>query len=361
MVRPACMAAVALIALTACTVEQARLGDGTPSLKTAQTALSSGAPDLAYRICAALVDHGDRSTQTLVCKGNALTGLGRSAEAASVFAVALQGAPHNTDALIGTGRLRLATDPAGAEQIFMQALAVSPRDAVALNDLGIARDLQGRHHDAQIAYAEAIGANPDARAPQVNLALSMAMSGRASEGARMLRPLAENDTATVRERHDYAAVLTMAGRPDEATQFLSPELTGPQAEQAVSAYRTMPSNGTPLATAVDRAPPIALAVSTPSPSPAPVPVAALTPVAPITLTPPAVETAAPAPVAALTPAKPITLVPPPAIVESASAAIFAAPSPGPEASPPNAAEAEATPIKLTPVPDVPVSPPAKVP
>ena len=32
---------------------------------------------------------------------------------------------------------------------------------VALNDLGIARDLQGRHTDAQTAYREALGVNPD--------------------------------------------------------------------------------------------------------------------------------------------------------------------------------------------------------
>lgn len=335
MVRPAFIAAIALVALTACTAEQARLGDGTPSLKTAETALSSGAPDLAYRICAALVDGGDRSTKTLVCKGNALTGLGRSAEAAAIFTVALQGAPRNTDALIGIGRLRLATDPAGAEQLFMQALAVSPRDAVALNDLGIARDLQGRHHDAQTAYAEAIGSNPDARAPQVNLALSMAMSGQAGEGARMLRPLAENGTATVRERHDYAAVLTMAGRPDEAAQFLSPELTSSQAEQAVSAYRTMPSRGAPLAAIDGRASPIVLAVPTPAPITTPLP--------------------APMTVSAMAAATPLPLTQQPAPIE------IAARTPVPEPGSAGVTEAEATPIKLNPVLDSPAPPPAAVP
>ena len=356
MARPALLAAVALMALSACTSEQARLGDGTPSLKTAQTALSSGAPDLAYRICAALVDGGDRSTKTLVCKGNALTGLGRSAEAASVFAVALQDAPHNTDALIGTGRLRLATDPAGAEQLFMQALAVLPRDAVALNNLGIARDLQGRHHDAQTAYAEAIGSNPDARAPQVNLALSMAMSGRAREGAQMLRPLAENGTATARERHDYAAVLTMAGRAEEATQFLSPELTRQQAEQAVSAYRAMPSRGTPPASDDGRSLPVAApaepAVISRSvmivPLPSVTPGLVAKPMPQLNLTQ---EQSAAASVASAAPinAQSIRLSP------------TAAPTLVPEPSAPAISGAEATPIKLNPASDAPLPPPAPVP
>ena len=328
---PVLPAAAALLVLSACTAQEARLGDGTPSIRTAETALASGAVDLAYRICSALIDGGDRSTKTLVCKGNALTGLGRSAEASAVFASALQSAPLNSDALIGAGRLRLSTDPAGAEQLFMKALSVQPRDSVALNNLGIARDLQGRHSDAQIAYSEAIGANPDSRAPQVNLALSMAMSGRAREATRIIRPLAENEGATVRERHDYAAILTMAGRSDEAAQFLSPELTGAQAEQAVSAYRDMPK-----ASSTGLASPIA------SPLPArPVPLAeAAVPAGlPISLSVPA-ETA-PEPLVPVAVVQPIVLTP---IVltpgESAPAPAVIGPivlSPATDAPPPPAA------------------------
>ncbi len=344
-IRSALPAAIILVAVSACTGQEARLGDGTPSLKTAETALKSGAPDLAYRICAALVDGGDRSTKTMVCKGNALTGLGRSAEAASVFAVALQGAPNNTDALIGTGRLRLATDPAGAEQLFMKALGVNPRDAVALNNLGIARDLQGRHHDAQAAYSEAIGANPDARAPQINLALSMAMSGRAREATRIIRPLAENDAATARERHDYAAVLTMAGRPEEATQFLMPELSAPQAAEAVSAFRGMPSQGVPLAATPTFSPTAdaPLSIASASPLPTAVDVPAVVAATPIILNAPArveASAVAVAPEREAPVATPIVLAQPTA-------------EPGPAATP---AVAERAVIKLNPAPDAPPPP-----
>lgn len=335
-------AAAALLVLSACTAQEARLGDGTPSIRTAETALASGAVDLAYRICSALIDGGDRSTKTLVCKGNALTGLGRSAEASAVFASALQSAPLNSDALIGAGRLRLSTDPAGAEQLFMKALSVQPRDSVALNNLGIARDLQGRHSDAQIAYSEAIGANPDSRAPQVNLALSMAMSGRAREATRIIRPLAENESATARERHDYAAILTMAGRSDEAAQFLSPELTAAQAEQAVLAYRDMPkASSTALASPVTLASPIA------PPSPArsvPLAEAAVLAEPPISLSVPVATAPEPlAPIAAvqpivLTPIVPSPIVPSP--VEPAPVPAVIGPivlSPATDAPPPPAA------------------------
>lgn len=216
------------------------LGDGTPSLKTAQTALASGVPDLAFQICSKLILTSPRSPDVLVCNGNALTGLGRNVEAAASFSTALQYVPNFPDALIGIGRLRLTTDPATAEQMFMNALKQKPRDSVALNNLGIARDLQGRHKDAQMAYAEAIAAAPDARAPQVNLALSLALSGRAAEATRMLQPLADEPNATVRERHDYAAALAMAGRSDQAARYLQPELTGTQLDTALTGYRAMP-------------------------------------------------------------------------------------------------------------------------
>ena len=360
---------VLLVVLSACTGVPARLGDGSPSLKTAETALASGAPELAYRICGTLVDNGDTSVKTMVCKANALTALGRSAEAASSFAIALQSQPQNPDALIGVGRLRLTTDPGGAEQLFMRALAVQPHDSVALNNLGIARDLQGRHRDAQSAYAEALAANPDSHAPQVNLALSMAMSGRAGEASRMLRPLAISATSTARERHDYAAVLTMAGRPDEATQYLSPELTTAQAQEAVQGYRSRPGADVAPALPSTLAPklpinlPTAIRLSRTEPSARPLalaaepaPLAVAVPpsdlpsgAAPIKLTPVAALTVQPG-----TPAIPRVVLPTP----TAPAPDAPAPdAPAPDAPAP---AAPALPIRLAPLLDV-TAPRAPVP
>ena len=216
------------------------LGDGSPSLKTAQTALASGVPELALQICSKLIVKFPRSPDVQTCYGNALSGLGRNVEAASSFTTALDITRNYPDALIGLGRLRLTTDPVSAEQMFMNALKQQPRDSIALNDLGIARDLQGRHKDAQMAYAEAIAAAPDSRPPQVNLALSMALSGRAGEATRMLQPLADQPSASARERHDYAAALAMAGHSDQAARYLQPELTGPQVETALNGFRAMP-------------------------------------------------------------------------------------------------------------------------
>ncbi len=235
-------ALIAVMLVAACTrTGPTPLGEGTPSLKTAQTALASGVPDLAYQICSKLTVSNPRRADIQTCNGNALSGLGRNVEAASAFMAALTLTPEYPDALIGLGRLRLSTDPVSAERMFTSALKHQPRDPIALNDLGIARDLQGRHNDAQMAYAEAIAAAPDSRAPQVNLALSLALSGRAGEATRMLQPFADQPSATARERHDYAAALAMAGHSDQAARYLQPELNGQQVETALNGFRAMPA------------------------------------------------------------------------------------------------------------------------
>ena len=48
-------------------------------------------------------------------------------------------------------------------------------------------------------------------AAQVNLALSLAMSGQAGDAVQLLRPLASKPDASQQMRHDMAAVLMMSG------------------------------------------------------------------------------------------------------------------------------------------------------
>jgi len=109
---------------------------------------------------------------------------------------------------------------------------------VALNNLGIARDLQGRHADAQTAYRSALAANPDMTAAQVNLALSLAMGGRSGEAVQLLRPLASDPGASRQVRHDMAAVLTMGGNRAEAETILSKDLAPQEVREALDGYAT---------------------------------------------------------------------------------------------------------------------------
>jgi Flp pilus assembly protein TadD len=207
-----------------------------PGLNVGRAALESGAPQIALRISAAKLAHSPNDVAALVLQGDAYTEEGLPESASAAFSRALALAPDSTPAKLGLGRLALATDPSHAETMFLSIVAEDPRNAVALNDLGIARDLQGRHMQAQTAYEQALGVAPDARAPMVNLALSMALSGQAGQARNLLAPLASSPDATSRVRQDYALVTELSGDRGAAAALLEPELSAQEAQAALSGY-----------------------------------------------------------------------------------------------------------------------------
>ena len=238
---PRVAALLLLVGVAACSAQTDTQLNGVPTVNTARVALAGGAAEVALNICSGQLERRPNDPDLLVCKGDALAALGRGAEAGGYYERAMARDKTSADARIGLGRLRLGTDPAAAEALFLEALSRSPRNPAALNDLGIARDLQGRHADAQTAYGEAIAAAPNLRAPQVNLALSMALSGRAGEAVRILRPIGERSDATARERHDLAAALTIDNKPDDAARLLRPELEGRAVDDAMNGFRALPA------------------------------------------------------------------------------------------------------------------------
>lgn len=212
------------------------LGSNQPGLTVADAALRSGSPQVALQVAAGVLAGQPDNPKALEIQGEAQTMLGRLDEAADSFSHALKRDGSSVRAIVGLGRLKLATDPSAAETLFLQALQRDPRDTTALNDLGIARDLQGRHTDGQTAYRQALAITPELTAAQVNLALSLAMTGQGDNALRIMRPLAITPGASRKLRHDYAAVLAMAGDRAEAERILSADLSPDEVQQAMTAY-----------------------------------------------------------------------------------------------------------------------------
>lgn len=191
---------------------------------------------MALQVATGVLANNPTNIHALEIQGDALTVLGRQDAAIGSYDRALQIDPSATRAKLGLGRLRLGTDPAGAERLFLEVLQKEPRDAVAWSNLGIARDLQGRHTDAQAAYRQALGLNPEMHAAQVNLALSLAMSGQGARALPLIQPLASAPGASRKLRHDYAAVLAMSGKRTEAQAILSADLTPEEVRQAMAEF-----------------------------------------------------------------------------------------------------------------------------
>ncbi len=209
---------------------------GQPSLALARTALASGAADLALNASTMILSRDPGNAAAHLVQADALTALGRVQEAQAGYLAALALQPDSIEARIGLGRIALASDAAAAERLFLEVLQQEPRNAVALNNLGIARDLLGRHVEAQAAYRQAIGLSPAMRAAQVNLALSLALSGKASEGAAMLRPLALDQGVSTRMKETIAAVAALAQDPETAEALLRTSLNPEQVREALEAY-----------------------------------------------------------------------------------------------------------------------------
>jgi tetratricopeptide (TPR) repeat protein len=219
---------------------------------------------VALQVASGMLARDPRNVRALVVQGDAQTMLGEYEPASDSYGRALALDPGSVGAELGLGRLRLGSAPAAAESLFLQALQHDPRNTAVLNDLGIARDLQGRHADAQKAYNQALGLEPDLRAAQVNLALSLAMSGESGRAEQLLRPLAGDPGASRKLRHDLAAVLEMAGKHAEAEHILSADLSPAEVRRALAAYASARSGG-----------PVPLLPATPSGEAAPMQPAAL--------------------------------------------------------------------------------------
>ncbi len=203
----------------------------------AEEALRNGSPTLAMQVTQGILARSPDDVPALLMQGDAATQLGKFNDAEAAFLHALRLQPDSIRGKVGLGRLRLSTDATEAASLFQDVVRREPRNLNALNNLGVARDLLGQHRAAQESYRQVRALDPANTAAQVNLALSLAMSGNAADGLLLIAPLANESSASPKVRHDYAAVLAMAGRENEAEQILGHDLSPSQVRQVMDALR----------------------------------------------------------------------------------------------------------------------------
>lgn len=208
-------------------------GTKSPGLNVAEAALEGGAGQIALQVSEGVLHEKPDNMQAMAIKGDALTLLGEYDQAAAAFQTILAKDPNSVRANIGLGRVRLNKDPAAAEVLFQAVLKRDSKDLTALNDLGIARDLQGHHTEAQNAYRQALAVNPELDSAQVNLALSLAMTGHGPEAVQLLKAKARDPSAPPKVRRDYAVVLAMSGNRPEAERVLGEDLPPAQVREVL--------------------------------------------------------------------------------------------------------------------------------
>jgi Flp pilus assembly protein TadD len=308
---------------------------GTNTLNVADAAIAGGDPNMALSVSQSILTSDPGNVQALEHEGDAYYALNRCPAAVAAYQLALQHDPKASEAETGQGRCLLKTDPRAAEQAFLRAIQDDPGNAKALNDLGIARDLQGNFAGAVDPYQKALLADPSLTAAEVNLGLSMALSGNGPEALQYLGPLATSPQATPKIRQDYAAALVATGRVSEARQVLAIDLPPDQVNSAIEGFtnliqqsQNVPPPAPPAPTA-QRIPAPAPVSATPLPQSANIPAAPMAPPTPLAAAapPPSSVEAQIHPISSPTPAPaPATYSMPYSAIIAASSAAPSAPS-----------------------------------
>jgi len=216
------------------------LRNGAPGVNIADAALDGGMPQTALNVTRSILQSDPRNVSALERQGAALAQLNQPEAAMEAYRRALAVDAAAAPALLGLGRLELSHGSAtDAEHNFAKLLTRTPGDKAALNDLGVALDLQGRHEAAQEAYGKALRLAPNDRAASVNLALSLSLSGQADQSVAMLRGPASQPDATPRVRQDLAVALALSGNPREAEKLLLTDLSPRDAAAALAGYQAL--------------------------------------------------------------------------------------------------------------------------
>ena len=234
--------AVLSLGLTACgTLGDANAQRGQITLRVADAAMSSGAPDLALRVTDLVLSKQPDNAAALTARGDALYAMGKSGLAEQAYRAAVKSDPRFAGAQLGLGRTLIRTDPKAAEAAFLAASTLQRDNAIALSNLGVARDLQKHHAAAQEAYRAALAVAPEMSDVRVNLGLSLALSGQADAAVQILRPLATDPGATQIWHADLAVALARSGDLAGARRaLLTPDDAAPTPAPAATASSDAP-------------------------------------------------------------------------------------------------------------------------
>jgi Flp pilus assembly protein TadD len=192
-----------------------------------ETSLARGDAQAALATFAQVPAGDPSSPRARQGEGLALSALGRSDAALQALRAGVAGDPRLWRAWNGLGReYDRRHDWPAAEDAYARALDTSGRDALALNNRGYSRLLQGRLAEASVDLVAALERKPDLAAARNNLRLVLALRGDYARAS--LRGAGGDDPAALLNNAGFAALLR--GDYDTSVALLD------QASKARSTY-----------------------------------------------------------------------------------------------------------------------------
>ena len=235
---PSKVAGLACLILSGCGTSAA-LVQTDRDLRVSDVALASGADSAALQIAEGVVAHHPDNPDALVRLGNAQSALGEHDAAEASFRRAIASDDGSSAARFGLARLHLQSDPATARSELGALASALPHDPKVLTDLGVAEDMLADHEAAQGHYRQALAVSPGSTCAEVDLGLSLALSGKSNQALAILGPFAEAADTPPKVRQDYALAVVLAGRTEDARMILGQDLPSEQVALAVDAFREL--------------------------------------------------------------------------------------------------------------------------
>lgn len=138
-------------------------------------------------------------------------------------------------AYLETGRPELALVP------LAKALTANPANPQLLVLLGVTKDFEGQHQQAQAYYQRGLQYAPGDAALTVDLALSLALSGNYPNAIAVLQPVAMAPAASAQERQTLALIYGLQGSVAEAARLGRIDLDEAAVEHNLAYYQTLRS------------------------------------------------------------------------------------------------------------------------
>ena len=202
------------------------------SVKEADDARRVGNFDVAIPLYGRALQTNPKGTQAKLGLGQSYLSIGASSEAAAQFRDVLANRENNAVARRGLAAALINMgQPTLAEEQIGLVLQSDSSDYRALNVLGVALDMQGRHAEAQANYRRAIQLAPDYLPTRSNFGLSLAITGPPQEAIAQLAPIATSRGADARVRQNLAFAYAMAGDFESSLQIMRRDLDEKSAQR----------------------------------------------------------------------------------------------------------------------------------
>ncbi|HTH17385.1 MAG TPA: tetratricopeptide repeat protein [Magnetospirillum sp.] len=212
-----------------------------PSLRTAaQMAEANGDWTAAIQHWSTLYQRRPDDRTVAVALARALRCKGTPEQAADLMQASLAKGERDPKVLAEMGKDYLAAERLGlATRALEEAITKAPTDWENHSALGVTLDTQGRHAEAQAAYARALELSPDNPVALNNLALSLAQAGQLNDAIATLRRAMEQPSAGVQLRQNLALLLALKGDSQGAERAAAKDLPPEMVRTNNQIFRTL--------------------------------------------------------------------------------------------------------------------------